>query len=80
MTEAPAAGGGLFARPLPSRPGRRDTDPMPSLIRCRHCRRPVHDPLSRMWAMGPECRRRWRVRIAPTPPRSDVQQDALPGM
>jgi hypothetical protein len=44
-------------------------------IVCRRCHRALHDPLSRLLRIGPECRRPDRaVR------RCEVEQEELPGL
>jgi Family of unknown function (DUF6011) len=44
-------------------------------VTCRRCGRTLHDPVSRLQRLGPEC----RTDVAETQ-RYDVDQDALPGM
>lgn len=46
------------------------------VVRCRVCRRPLHDAESRLYELGPECRA-----VVPLTPRGfDVEQDELPGL
>ena len=44
-------------------------------VTCRRCRRPLHDPESRLLRLGPECRGADRHTR-----RHDVEQDQLPGL
>lgn len=48
-----------------------------SVVRCRFCHRPLTDRTSRLWGIGPDCRR--GLRLAPAPAEYEVEQDALPG-
>lgn len=40
---------------------------------------PLRDRTSRLWGLGRDCRRKLRLRAAPTPATGDVEQDTLPG-
>lgn len=46
-----------------------------SRVACRRCHRPLHDPISRMLRLGPECRTGHAEAQ-----RYDVDQDTLPGL
>ncbi|NLU70398.1 DUF6011 domain-containing protein [Streptomyces sp. HNM0574] len=47
---------------------------------CRMCGQPLRDRTSRMWGLGPDCRTKLAVRIAPRPDGHEVEQDRLPGL
>ncbi|MFI0862337.1 DUF6011 domain-containing protein [Streptomyces smyrnaeus] len=49
-------------------------------VLCRMCGQPLRDRASRLWGLGPDCRRKLAVRSAPAPARHEVDQDALPGL
>ncbi|MGP3988197.1 DUF6011 domain-containing protein [Streptomyces sp. 3N207] len=58
-----------------------DSEPVPGRrVLCRMCGQPLRDRASRLWGLGPDCRHKLAVRSAPTPPRREVDQDALPGL
>jgi hypothetical protein len=51
----------------------------PPAVRCAMCGQPLHDRASRLWGLGPDCRAKLHLRIAPTPHTGEVDQDTLPG-
>ncbi|WP_016908080.1 DUF6011 domain-containing protein [Streptomyces xiaopingdaonensis] len=63
---------------LPTLPGTAPDEPEP--LRCRMCGHPLRDRVSRRWGLGPECRRRLRMRLAPVPGPFEPAQDPLPGL
>ncbi|MGW7350917.1 DUF6011 domain-containing protein [Streptomyces sp. NPDC054784] len=44
---------------------------------CRMCGHPLRDRVSLRWGLGPDCRRKMRLRYAADPGRFTVQQDGL---
>ncbi|MGW7291339.1 DUF6011 domain-containing protein [Streptomyces xiamenensis] len=51
-----------------------------SPVFCRLCGRPLTGREARTWGLGPECREKLRLRGAPRPRVSEVDQDTLPGV
>jgi hypothetical protein len=50
-------------------------DAEPRLVRCRVCRRPLHDPEARALGIGPECAEaEFAARLG------GIDQDTLPGL
>ena len=57
-----------------------DSEPVrPGPAHCRVCGHPLRDRVSRIWGLGPDCRDRLRLRLAPRPPDVEIEQDPLPG-
>ncbi|MEV1006662.1 DUF6011 domain-containing protein [Streptomyces sp. NPDC049881] len=48
-------------------------------VTCRLCGRRLYGREARMWGLGPECRAKLAVRVAPLPPEHPVEQETLPG-
>lgn len=46
------------------------------VVRCLRCSRPLLDPESRLYRLGPEC----RAMVPLTPRGFDVEQEELPGL
>lgn len=44
------------------------------------CGRPLHDRIARQWRLGPECREKLKLRLAPSPPPHEPAQETLPGV
>ncbi|MBA0050467.1 hypothetical protein E0L36_06015 [Streptomyces sp. AJS327] len=51
----------------------------PDARHCRMCGAVLRDRVSRMWGLGPDCRAKVRLRLAPDPPPNETEQEALPG-
>lgn len=75
----PAASSGMLpgSAPAEAAPQDRAGDGAPS--HCRMCGHPLRDRVSRMWGLGPDCRTKLRLRLAPVPPDVEIDQDTLPG-
>jgi len=50
------------------------------VVRCGLCGHPLHDPASRAWGMGEDCRRKLGERTAPAVRRFEVEQEGLFGV
>jgi hypothetical protein len=44
------------------------------------CKEELHDRVSRLYRLGPRCRRKRGIRIGPGVGRFEVEQEGLPGM
>lgn len=64
--------------PLPD--GDEPDDGRGQRIVCGMCGAELRDRVSRMWGLGRDCRLKAALRVAPVPPRVDVEQDVLPGL
>jgi hypothetical protein len=49
-------------------------------VNCRVCGRPLTGREARLWGLGDGCRAKLAERGAPRPPRTEVEQDMLPGL
>lgn len=69
----------MTADPQPL-PGADEAPPeQPPEVLCALCGRPLHDRLARQWRLGPECREKLKLRLAPSPPPHEPAQETLPG-